>query len=77
MELNPGEALENNVLGTRMAPEATDQCGVERFVLISTGKAVNPSSVMGATMRGPPRRTGYPQPNWNAPSRSPVWECLG
>ena len=51
MESNPGEALKNNVLGSRVMAEAAEQCGVDRFVLISTDKAVNPSSVMGATKR--------------------------
>jgi len=51
MEMNPGEALKNNVLGSRTMAEAAEQCGVDLFVLISTDKAVNPSSVMGATKR--------------------------
>jgi len=51
VELNPAEALKNNCMGTRITAEAADRFKVERFVLISTDKAVNPSSVMGATKR--------------------------
>ncbi|HEY0970447.1 MAG TPA: nucleoside-diphosphate sugar epimerase/dehydratase [Gemmatimonadales bacterium] len=51
MEANVVEAVRNNVLGTLCAAEVAVECGARRFVLISTDKAVRPSSVMGATKR--------------------------
>ena len=51
MEGNEGEAIRNNALGTRTVAEACGRSGVEVFVLISTDKAVNPTSVMGASKR--------------------------
>jgi FlaA1/EpsC-like NDP-sugar epimerase len=51
IEWNPGEAIKNNVLGTRLIARLAHQHGVREFVMISTDKAVNPSSIMGASKR--------------------------
>lgn len=49
MESNPGEAIKNNIVGTKLLAEAADRNEVQRFVMISTDKAVNPTSIMGVS----------------------------
>ncbi|MFA5252181.1 MAG: nucleoside-diphosphate sugar epimerase/dehydratase [Phycisphaerae bacterium] len=51
MELNPGEAIKNNVVGTQTVSNAADHYGSTNFVMISTDKAVNPTSIMGSSKR--------------------------
>jgi FlaA1/EpsC-like NDP-sugar epimerase len=51
LESNPCEAVKNNVRGSRLTAEAAARHGVRRFIMVSTDKAVNPTSVMGATKR--------------------------
>ena len=51
MELNAGEAVKNNILGTQIVADAADNHAVTNFVMISTDKAVNPTSIMGSSKR--------------------------
>lgn len=58
MERNPGAAVANNILGTKVMADLATRCGVERFVMISTDKAVNPRSVMGVSKQIAERYVG-------------------
>ncbi|MEI6845953.1 MAG: nucleoside-diphosphate sugar epimerase/dehydratase [Candidatus Firestonebacteria bacterium] len=51
MEHNPEEAIKNNIAGTKNMAELSVKYGVDRFVMVSTDKAVNPTSIMGATKK--------------------------
>jgi FlaA1/EpsC-like NDP-sugar epimerase len=51
MELNPGEAIKNNIVGTQVVADAANNHNVTNFVMISTDKAVNPTSIMGSSKR--------------------------
>lgn len=51
MELNPREAIKNNVFGTMNVAKMADKYGAQKFILISTDKAVNPTNIMGASKR--------------------------
>jgi FlaA1/EpsC-like NDP-sugar epimerase len=51
MELNAGEAIKNNIVGTQIVADAANNFGATNFVMISTDKAVNPTSIMGSSKR--------------------------
>ena len=51
MELNASEAIKNNIVGTQVVADAADNYGTTNFVMISTDKAVNPTSIMGSSKR--------------------------
>ncbi len=51
MELNPSQAIKNNVMGTKIVADTAEKFGTLNFVMISTDKAVNPTSIMGSSKR--------------------------
>lgn len=76
VERNPWQAVDNNILGTKLLMEASILYGVERFVLVSTDKAVRPTNVMGASKRVTELlMQAYSAPCWDG-SFSAEWHAV-
>ncbi len=76
VERNPWQAVENNIFSSQLLMEASIHYGVERFVLVSTDKAVRPTNVMGASKRVTELlMLAYNQHCWDG-SFSPIWQHL-
>ncbi len=82
MEINPGEAIKNNVFGTKVVADAAAEARTDAFVMVSTDKAVNPTSVMGAAKRvaelyiqaknNSPKGNSVPTTNYQLSTSSPT-----
>ena len=73
VELNPAVGIANNTLGTANVVAAANRCGVAKFILISTDKAVRPTNVMGASKTSLPNWCARPRPQQNPTRRYSPW----